>query len=119
MDKPGAHPTGVRRESIPCILIHCPSMLWFNRQVLLLEAGFPMTKDGHCHVAPLATLKRLFVVVDARLEDITKPGYVGRGKRHFLFYRPSSKMKVSFSQALERLIFRGPHAPNVSRAGKE
>jgi len=59
MDKAGAQPTAVRRESIPCILTHCPSRLWLNRQALLLKAGFPMGKDGRSHDGPLATMQRL------------------------------------------------------------
>lgn len=62
MDKPGAHPTAVGREPIPRILTHCPSMLWFNRHALWLEAGFPMQQGGHAHVSPLATMQRLVLL---------------------------------------------------------
>lgn len=76
-----------------------------------------MGQDSHSHVAPLATVQRLLSSVAAWFEDITKAGYVEKHKRCFLFYSPSSKVSVSFSQPSERLIFRGAKDSNVSRAG--
>lgn len=59
MEKACAHTTAVGRESMSWILTQCQTMLWFNRHVLLLEAGFPMRQNDH--VGPLAPKQRLLL----------------------------------------------------------